>query len=249
LVPAVLVALGCVLVARSTAAQSTLFNIPSTDTVAPKKVYVEFDFLPQAPGPDPGADTIFYNPRALVGLPHNIEVGVNFPIIHNGDSDPSTLGYIQPNIKWKFFNDDTRGLAAAAGVVLNTPLNSRARQGTWSYIYGNFSAKIMAAKGARVTVGPYGVVADQDSGDVTFSGTKGGVLIGYEQPLAGTVSFVADWFSSKNSIGYFTPGVSIVLPHSGLLNIGYSWGNDSWEDSEEGAGKNRFVFVYYGITF
>ena len=30
-----------------------------------------------------------------------------------------------------------------------------------------------------------------------------------------------------------------MLPHSGLLNIGYSLGNDSWEDSEEGEGKNR----------
>ena len=54
-VPAVLVALWCVLVARSATAQSTLFNIPSTDTVAPSKVYVEFDFLPQAPGADDGA--------------------------------------------------------------------------------------------------------------------------------------------------------------------------------------------------
>ena len=139
------------------------------------------------------------------------------------------------------------GLAASAGVVVNTPLNSREGQGTWSYIYGNVSKKIPAAKGARVTVGPYGVVADQDSGDLTFFGKKGGVLLGYEQPLGGPVSFVADWFSGKNSLGYFTPGVSIVLPHSGLLNIGYSIGNDSWEDSN--ATKNRYVFVYYGITF
>ena len=249
LAPAVLVGLWCVLAAQSAMAQSTLFNIPSTDTVAPSKVYLEFDFLPQAPGPDPGASTFIYNPRALVGLPHNIEVGVNFPTYHNGDSDPSTLGYIQPNIKWKFLNDDVRGLAAAAGLLVNTPLNSRDGQGTWSAFYGNISLKIKAAKGARVTAGPYGIVADQDSGDLTFSGTKGGVLLGYEQPLGGPVSFVADWFSGKNSIGYFTPGVSIVLPHSGLLNIGYSYGNDSWEDSEEGAGKNRYVFVYYGIVF
>ena len=35
-----------------------------------------------------------------------------------------------------------------------------------------------------------------------------------------------------------------MLPHSGLLNIGYSIGNDSWEDSN--ASKNRYLFVYYG---
>ena len=72
------------------------------------------------------------------------------------------------------------------------------------------------------------------------------MLIGYEQPLAGSpVSFVADWFSSQNSIGYFTPGISVTLPHSGLLNIGYSFGNDSFPNDN----KNRFLFVYYGVTF
>jgi hypothetical protein len=73
------------------------------------------------------------------------------------------------------------------------------------------------------------------------------VLVGYEQPLSGKVSFVADWFSGKNSIGYFTPGISVTLPHSGLLNIGYSFGNDSWENSN--ATKNRYAFFYYGVTF
>ena len=50
--------------------------------------------------------TSIYNPRLLVGLPHDVEVGVNFPIYHYGDCDPSSLGYIQPNIKWKFYKDD-----------------------------------------------------------------------------------------------------------------------------------------------
>ena len=130
----------------------------------------------QAPVAD-GAATIFiYNPRLVVGLPHDMEFGLNFPIYHSGDFDPSSLAYIQPNFKWKFFNNDAAGAAASAGVVVNTPLNSREGQGTWSYIYGNVSKKIMAAKGARVTAGGYGVVADQDSEDLTFAGTRGGVL-------------------------------------------------------------------------
>jgi hypothetical protein len=235
-------------VARSATAQSTLFNIPSTDTVEKRKSYVEFDFLAQAPGFDDAAKLFIYNPRFLAGVGHGIEVGVNFPIYHSSDFvDPSSLAYIQPNVKWKFFNNDAMGLAASAGVVVNTPLNSREGQGTWSYIYGNVSKKIPAAKGARVTAGAYGVVADQDSGDLTFYGKKGGVLLGYEQPLGGPVSFVADWFSTKNTLGYFTPGISIVLPHSGLFNIGYSIGNDSWEDSN--ANRNRYLFAYYGVTF
>src|SRR5215218_4362252 len=120
LVPAVLFGLCSVLGAQNAMAQSTLFNIPSTDAVAPSKVYVEFDFLPQAPRADDGA-IILYNPRALVGLPHNVEVGVNFPVYHYGDPASENFGYIQPNVKWKFFNNDAMGMAASAGAVLNTP--------------------------------------------------------------------------------------------------------------------------------
>jgi hypothetical protein len=48
----------------------------------------------------------------------------------------------------------------------------------------------------------------------------------------------------KNFFGYFTPGVSFTLPHSSLLNIGYSIGNDSYDGN-----NNRLLFLYYGITF
>jgi hypothetical protein len=248
LAPAVFAALWCVLGAPSAMAQSTIFNIPSTDTVDKGKYYVEFDFLPQAPGPDTGAILTIYNPRFIAGLPHDVEVGVNFPVYHNGDFSPANLGYIQPNIKWKFYKDDTMGLAATAGAVVNAALNSRDGQATWTYFYGNVSKKF-GKDGPRATAGVYGVAANHDptSGPVSFPGKRGGALLGYEQPLGGPVSFVADWFSTQNNLGYFTPGVSIALPHSGLLNIGYSIGNDSWADSN--ATKNRFVFVYYGVTF
>ena len=249
LVPTVFIVLLFVLVAQSASAQSTIFNIPTTDTVAKGMGYFEFDFLPEAPGPDFGARIVIYNPRLVVGLPNNAEVGVNVPIYHNGDWDPSSLSYIQPNLKWKYYMNDDKGVAAAVGVVANVPMNSRDSQLSWAYVYGNFSKKVMSGTyGPRITGGPYGVIASQDDlFKVGFLGTRGGVLLGYEQPLGGRVSFVADWFSGKNSIGYFTPGISITLPHSGLFNAGYSFGNDSWADSN--ATKNRYVFVYYGVTF
>jgi hypothetical protein len=248
IMPTVLVALASVLVAQSASAQSTIFNIPSTDTVEKSKGYFEFDFLPQAPGPTVGSSIIIYNPRVLVGLPHDTEVGVNFPVYHIGDSNPSNFAYFQPNIKTKFYKNDDAGVAASAGLVVNIPMNSRESQLSWAYIYGNVSKKVKGDHGPRFTAGPYGVIATQDDPvKVGFLGTRGGVLLGYEQPLSGKVSFVADWFSGKNSIGYFTPGISITLPHSGLFNAGYSIGNDSWENSN--ATKNRYVFLYYGITF
>jgi hypothetical protein len=73
-----------------------------------------------------------------------------------------------------------------------------------------------------------------------------GYSLGYEQPIHPKASIVADWFSGKNGFGYFTPGISITLGN-GLFNVGYSIGNDSWANSN--ATKNRYLFLYYGITF
>jgi hypothetical protein len=93
------------------------------------------------------------------------------------------------------------------------------------------------------------VSANQDitEGPVSFLGPRGGIILGYEQPVHARVSVVADWFSGKNYFGYFTPGISITLPGNGLLNVGYSVGNDSWANSN--ATKNRSFFAYYGVTF
>jgi hypothetical protein len=240
--------------AQAAMAQSTIFNIPTTDAVAKGKAYFEFDFLPQAPAAE-GAQRVYtYNPRLVVGLGGNVEAGVNFPTYQNSTScnvTPATCGYIQPNLKWKFFNRDNSGVGLAGGVLLHTPINKREGQDSWGLLYANVSKKFVnGAYGPRLHVGPYGIVSgnqDPDEGPVSFLGPRAGVLAGYEQPIHSKVSIVADWFSGKNFFGYFTPGISIVLPGSGLLNAGYSIGNDSWANSN--ATKNRYVFVYYGVTF
>jgi hypothetical protein len=232
-------------------AQSTIFNIPTTDTVTAKKVYAEFDFMPQVPGGE-ASRTYMYNPRLVVGAPGNLEFGVNFPMYNTRTSSTSaTNGYIQPNAKWKFYNNDNAGIAMAVGGLINTPLNNRSVQDSWGLLYGLISKKIKTGDyGPRFHGGAYGVVsANQDvhDGPVSFLGPRAGAIIGYEQPVSKKVSIVADWFSGKNGLGYFTPGVSITLPKNGLLNAGYSIGNDSWENNN--ATKNRYFFLYYGVTF
>jgi hypothetical protein len=232
-------------------AQSTIFNIPTTDTVTKKKVYAEFDFMPQVPGGD-ASRTYMYNPRLVVGAPGNLEFGVNFPTYNTRASGASaTNGYIQPNAKWKFYNNEDAGVALAVGGLLNTPLNNRNAQDSWGLLYGLISKKIKTGNyGPRFHAGPYGIISanqDPNDGPVSFSGRRAGVILGYEQPVQKRISIVADWFSGKNSIGYFTPGISISLPGNGLLNAGYSIGNDSWE--HDNATKNRYFFAYYGVTF
>jgi hypothetical protein len=232
-------------------AQSTIFNIPTTDTVSKGKQYFEFGVMPQLPA-SKDTRSYLYNPRFVLGLPHDIEAGVNVPIWNvRGSGFSDTNAYIQPNIKWKFYRNDDSGLAAAAGFLWNAPINHRNGQEGWGMAYGLLSKKFKAGNyGPRFHVGGYGVVhANQDPtiGPVSFKGPRAGAIIGYEQPVHSNISFVADWFSGKNGLGYFTPGVSITLPKNGLLNVGYCFGNDSWASSN--ATKNRYLFVYYGITF
>ena len=252
------VALLFVVAAQTAMAQSTIFNIPSGDTVDKGKAYFEFDFLPQAPGPDLGSRTYLYNPRLVVGGPHDTEFGVNFPTFHTGGgsaactSTGGTCAYIEPNFKWKFYKNDDEGLSFVGGALLHQPLNGRStvlgvqQNETWGLFYGDFTKKIKTGDyGPRFSAGPY-VVADSTKVDFG-AGHRGGVILGYEQPLSKKVSFVSDWYSGKNYYGYFTPGISITLPANGLFNAGYSIGNDSWANSN--ATKNRYVFVYYGVTF
>lgn len=227
-------------------AQSTIFNIPTTDTVSKGKIYAEFDFLVQAPATD-YSRTYVYNPRVVVGAPGNVEFGVNFPSYNTrADGSSSTYAYFQPNAKWKLYSNENSGVAVALGGLLNSPLNRREGQDSWGLLYGLVSEKFKGDHGPRIHAGPYGVVSSNED-PVTFYGPRAGVILGYEQPVYKTVSFVADWYSGKNGLGYFTPGVSITLPKNGLLNAGYSIGNDSWEDSN--ATKNRYLFLYYGVTF
>jgi hypothetical protein len=221
-------------------AQSTIFNIPTTDTVAKKKVYLEFDSFTQAPKFDGAPRTEILVPRAVVGLSNNLEAGLNVSVTHSGGTN---LTYLQPDIKWKFFNDEKTATAGSLGVILNAPMNYTKTNDTWALLYGNLSKKV-GKSGPRLTAGPYGVVGGDSN---NFHGLiKAGALVGFEQVVYKRLSFVSDWFSGKNFYGYWTPGISIALPKNSLFNAGYAIGNDSWKDSN--ATKNRYVFLYYGIT-
>src|SRR5438309_2210764 len=130
------VALLFVVAAQTAMAQSTIFNIPSTDTVDKGKAYGEFDILAEAPGfkqagPVPAFRTLLINPRLVVGGPHDTEFGVNFPTYHNTQSvagscaGSATCGYIEPNFKIKAYKNDDEGITLVAGALLHAPINQR----------------------------------------------------------------------------------------------------------------------------
>jgi hypothetical protein len=213
-------------------AQSTIFNIPSTDVVSNKKVYLEFDFISHFAAHDNGGFQI-YVPRAVFGIGKKLEVGVNVAVLDAFAPDQPI--YISPNVKWQAYSNEENGVAVAAGGLVYTPIAHRAGADTYGFVYSVVSKKMKADYGPRLTGGAYALPGLADG-----LGTKAGAIVGYEQPIGKRVSFVADWFSGKNAFGYVTPGFSFALPKNSLLNVGYSIGN-------HGRGNNA-LFVYYGIT-
>lgn len=215
-------------------AQSTLFNIPSTDVVAKGKVYTEFDFVSHLESHDNGGFQS-YVPRIVVGAGKKVEVGVNLSVTDTGSQKPVEF---QPNIKWQFYGNEKTGVAASAGGILYVPVHDKAAfsNDTFGLLYTVVSKKVNSKYGPRLTGGAYGLVGRADG-----TGTKGGAIAGYEQPLHPKVSFVADWFSGKNRFGYVTPGFAFTVSKTSAFYAGYSIGNQGR--------KNNALFLYYGITF
>lgn len=214
-------------------AQSTLFNIPSTDVVAEKKTYVEFDFISHLEAHKNGGFQA-YVPRIVYGIAKKWEVGAN--VVVTDALAPDQPVELQPNVKYQFYANEKTGVQAAAGAMLYTPIAHRAGVDTFGMLYTTVSKKWKGSYGPRLTGGGYGLV-----GRLNGNGTEGGAIVGYEQPLHPKANFVMDWFSGRNRFGYVTPGFSFVVSKSSAFYAGYSIGNFGR--------KNNALFLYYGITF
>lgn len=216
----------------SSVAQSTVFNIPATDVQAPGKVYLEANFIMHYGGlRDGGYRT--YGPRVVVGLPGNTEVGINAYYTRALPAEPIE---VQPNFKWKFYEDEKRGLAFATGVLFSFPVTRRSLGTKSAQIYVVGSKSFNGSYAPRVTFGGYRLVGSFD--DET---DKSGVLLGYEQPITKKISFVTDWSSGNNDYGYVVVGTGITFSPKSLLYAGYNFGN-------QGRGNNS-LGIFYGHTF
>jgi hypothetical protein len=214
-------------------AQSTLMNVPSTDVVAPRKVYLEMDFITNYAW-ERNDHFENYIPRVVVGVGKNVEVGANVSYTHvRGGGEPIEL---QPNAKWQFYNNEQIGIAAALGCIGYIPVTHRTGTRTIAQCYGVASKQLKGAHGPRFTGGAYTLLNAADS-----EKTKTGAIVAYEQPLVPNVDFIVDWFSGDNRFGYVSPALSFSTPHDGSLSLGYTIAN-------HGRGKNA-LFAYYGMTF
>src|SRR5437588_1554674 len=217
------------------AAQSTILNTPSTDVVAPKKVYVDMDFITNyAWQRDDDSKYVNYAPRVVVGVARNLEAGVNVSFTHvPGGGQPIEL---QPNAKWQFYQNEQRGLAAAAGCIWYLPITHRAGTDTVGQCYSVASKKVSGDLGPRFTGGGYVLIGANKA-----ERTKAGATVAYEQPFSKRTGLLLDWLSGDNRFGSVSPGLYILTPHNGSLSAGYTIAN-------HGRGKNA-LFVYYGTQF
>jgi len=213
-------------------AQSTLFNIPSTDVVAEKHVYLEFDFVSHLESYSNSGFQAYVG-RGVVGLGKKFEAGVNVAFARTGSPNPVE---IQPNVKYQAYSSEKHGVAVSTGAILYAPITRRTGTNTFGMLYANVSKQMKGKYGPRLTGGGYGLV-NRASG----TGQKGGAIAGYEQPLHPKVKFVADWFSGNNRFGYLTPGFSFATSKTGAIYAGYNIGNNGR--------KNNSLYIYYGITF
>jgi hypothetical protein len=214
-------------------AQSALLNVPSTDVVPAKKVYLEMDFLTNYAWQRDGSFQN-YLPRGVVGVGSNVEIGVNVSYTHiSGESQPIE---VQPNIKWRFHNNEEKGTAAAVGCILYAPVTHRAGTNTLGQCYVLGSKKLNGNYGPRFTGGAYALIHANDDDK-----TKVGAIVGYEQPFSKKIGLIVDWSSGENRIGYVSPGLYFITSTNSSLSAGYTIAN-------HGRGKNA-LFAYYGIQF
>jgi hypothetical protein len=228
-----LTALIMVFCSRDAVAQSTIFNIPSTDVAAKGKTYLEFDFISHLESHAKGGFQA-YVPRVVFGVGKGVEVGANFAF--TDALAPDQPVEFQPNLKWQVYSNEEKGIAVTVGGIGYLPIANTTGVDKFGLIYTNVSKKFKGAYGPRLTGGTYGLLGREDG-----LGAKAGAIVGYEQPLHPKVSLVADWFSGANRFGYVTPGLAFTLPKNSIFYAGYSIGNEGR--------KNNALFLYYGITF
>lgn len=212
--------------------QTTIFNIPTADTLPQGAWNLEGDLVAK---PTKYRDGGFqsYGYRVAYGLNHKTEIGSNFYYTWNG---VTSTGQAEFSVKRKVYQSEKHGFSVSAGTVLFVPLRNIAGDRTSVMVYGNARKTVNSLNGMTATGGVYSVFR----GSKQF-GTRTGAMVGLVQPISKRVSFVTDWFSGNNRLGYASAGVNFNVTSRQYLLTGYSFGNS-------GRGNNALA-AYYGITF
>lgn len=194
---------------RGARGQETVFDVPSADVLDQGKVYGELDGTVRPVDP-----LATFTPRVVVGIGHQIEVGVNF----DGLSAP-TLGplVISPTVKWRIWKNEASGWCFYVGDDLFFPVRER------TYNAGNYSYASFAkewAHGTRIGFGGYDFTRN-----VVANANRAGGQFTFEQRVSDRVTFAAEWYTGKQAAGYVNPGAIVKLNAKLTLYAAYQIGN------------------------
>jgi hypothetical protein len=212
---------------RSAHAQETVFDVPSADVLDRGKIYGEID------GTVRETDlSATFTPRVVVGVGHDVEVGLNFNGL--GAPDVGSLT-ISPTMKWKIWNDADAGWSFYVGDDLFFPATMRAYD-VGNYGYASFAKSWKS--GTRVGFGAYDFTHD-----VVARGNRAGGQFTFEQTIGKRVTLAAEWYTGKTSVGYVNPGAVWKLTSKLTLYTAYQIGN-----SGVSRGNHQFLWEF-GYNF
>ena len=213
-------------------AQQTIFNVPTTDVMDKGKVYVELDASFK-----PNSQTALqkfssFVPRLVVGAGKNVEVGLN--VLGNIQPGADSITLV-PNVKWKFYQNEKKGLAFIGGTNVFLPVRNQVyKLGTYSYL-----AASKTIKKTRLTAGSY--VASKNI--FAPNAVRSGGQFGFEQTVNDKFMIAADWITGKHANGYFTPGVIYKPAPKITIYWSYSIGN---ANASKG---NHYFLLEVGYNF
>jgi hypothetical protein len=212
--------------------QTAIFGVPTTEIHREKTLYIEADFFGHFDKYRNGGFQS-YGPSVIYGVNKKLEIGANLYFTNDGET---TAAEFEPNIKWRAYENEEKGVAVAVGTIAYVPLNKAAGSHMTAMFYTNASKKLGKERGPTFTGGIYRIVG----GDADF-GTRTGALVGLQLPATEKLTFLADWTSGKNRFGYSNFGFGYEVTRSQYLTIGYAVGNS-------GRGNN-YLSALYGFTF
>jgi len=225
----------CALVLTAAAAaysQTTIFNIPSADTLDKDTVNIEADFLTKPVHYRNGGYQT-YGYRLAYGLNNKTEIGSNFYLTWDGRH---SIADIEFSLKRRLYGNKKLGFLFASGVTAFVPLRDTTGDWTSFMVYANGAKTFKKTYGTQVTGGVYHLLRGQRS-----LGTRTGAMLALVQPVHPRLNAVVDWFSGNNRFGYVSAGFTFFVTKRQYLTAGYSFGNS-------GRGNNALA-VYYGIIY
>jgi len=228
---AALLALALPPASREARAQTSLWTVPTAESLPEGKTYLEFDFDAHPTSYEKGGFQS-YGVFLVRGVGKNVEVGANVYFLKDGDGETEPVE-LQSDIKWRFH--DKKGLQAAVGGILFAPVG-RGGSDTVGMLYATATQTVERMNGAEFTGGGYRLVGQNREG-----GSRAGALVGYFQPVTSKLCFLADWNSGRNRFGYGAAGFGLDVSKNGVLYSAYYFGNEGR--------ANNFFGVYYGHRF